>query len=108
MPKPLRGHNKYADTGWPAVCSVAWTTSGGAMIGAPGTGKHVHILGVISYSTVKIKAHNSGGTTVMTLPGNADGLHFPGALDMGENTAVFCDTSDDVTIFYYIHDNTTE
>lgn len=97
-------YNSFPETGWPAPCLVAYNTAGGAMISAPGTGKHIHVIGVVSNNTVGLRAGGSSGGVVMTLPGDADGLRFPGAVDMGEDQSLFADSSDDVTIFYYIHE----
>lgn len=102
MPVPSN-YNSFPQTGWPAVCSVVYSTAGGTLISAPGAGKHIHVLGVISNNLVELRLGNSSGTIIAHIPGDADGLRFPGALDIGEDTALHCASSDDVTVFYYIH-----
>ena len=108
-------YNTWKETGWPSVCQIAYHTSGGSMIGPPGAGKHIHLLGAITFDACNIRTDNSGnqtnGTIIMTLPAESQGTggwRFPGAVDMGENLGVYAETGDDVTLFYYIHDDSLE
>ncbi len=102
MAQPI-GYNSFQNTGWPAVCQIGWSNSAGTLVAAPGAGMHIHIIGVVAQSAITIKQNNTSGAVVFSVPGDGDGLRLPGAVDMGENNAVWCDGSSDVTIFYYIH-----
>ena len=112
MPKSPK-YNSFSLTGWPSPCHVWWGTSGGLMLGEgldgttgkPGAGKHIHVIGVSAQNSVNLRLDTSGGGILLSIPGDADGLRFPGAVDMGEDTALFADSGNDVTIFYYIHDS---
>ena len=113
MPKSPK-YNSFSQTGWPAPSYVWWGTAGGLMLGEgldgttgkPGTGKHIHIIGITSRNVVNLRRDGSSGAILISIPGEADGLRFPGALDMGEDFALFADTTDDVGVFYYVHDTT--
>ena len=111
MGRPIK-YNAFPQTGWPSVCEVHWSTSGGLVLGAgldattgkPGAGKHIHLIGMIAVDPAEVRQNTSGGSIVLKLPAEADGLRFPGAVDMGDDNALYVATSDDVTVFYYIHD----
>ena len=102
MARPVK-YNSFPQTGWPMPSEVFWGNAGGS-IAAPGAGKHIHVLGVLADNKCEIRQTSTSGTILAHIPGDADGLRFPAALDMGENTAAHFVTSDDVTVFYYIHD----
>jgi hypothetical protein len=110
----MKKHTYYShdNTGWPAPCSVVYSATGGFVteLAPPGANKHLVILGAASEYELNIRFDPNGATPAGAIaahvPGDADGLSFPGALDMGEDMGVYLDSSSSgsVTIFYYIKD----
>ena len=110
------GYHTYDNTGWPAPCEVVYSATGGAEpeLAPPGEHKHIMILGASTKYDVKIREDHNGVTTSGPIrahvPGDADGLRFPGALDMGENKGVYLEStsSGNVTLYYYIYDDSLD
>ena len=102
----------HDETGWRRPCSVVYSAAGGfeTDLAPPGAGKHLIILGAASEYELNIRfdpnGATPGGTIAAHVPGDADGLSFPGALDMGDNMGAYLDSSGSgsVTVFYYIKD----
>lgn len=109
MPVPQQ-YNTFSQTGWPAQCKIKYG-SAGAEIASPGPGKAIHVIGVISWQDLKIRRGTASnpGSTIFTMQGAEPGaIRLPGAVSMGEDQGLLADTGDDVTIFYYIHDENLE
>lgn len=102
-----RHYNTFAKTGWRAQCLTAYSTSGGVTIAAPGPGKAIVCIGLISFTECEIKSGgvNSADIKFSMDEGEPGAVTLPGAVSMGEDKSLdVSGASDDVTIFYYIHD----
>ena len=104
-------YHTFDNTGWPAPCLTFYdaNSSGHAHI-APVAGKHIVVLGLSVDQPAKLREDVSGsitnGTIRAYIPGDADGLRFPGAIDMGFEMGVCIDSSagSDVSVWYYLKD----
>ena len=105
------GYHTFDNTGWLAPCLTHHDVnpSNGTTIAAV-TGKHIVVLGISCEGFAELKEDPTGSTTTgtirATIPGTADGLRFPGAVDMGYEMGVYlkAPSGDEVTIWYYIKD----
>ena len=107
------GYYSYDHTGWAKPCDVVYSTAGGheTELEPPGAGKHLVILGVMTDNQINLREDHNGSTStgdiLAIIPGDADGIRFPGALRVAENKGIYIDapSAGACTIFYYIQDN---
>ena len=107
------GHYSYDRTGWPHACNVLYSANGGheTELAPPGAGKHLVVLGVCSDNEIYLRKDPNGATTsgdiLVFVPGDADGIRFPGTVRVPENVGLYIDNPNGgpLSIFYYIQDN---
>ena len=90
----------YREDGFESIASVATSTGAGVIIGAPGAGKSIYLLGGSAFSTQRFQETDVSGATIIQMQsGNAN---FPATIKVKENTAVYAVSSQSSSLFYYV------
>ena len=104
-------YHTFDNTGWPAPCLTHYdaNSSGGTAL-VKVVGKHIVVLGISSEQYSLLREDSTGSNTTGTvraqIPGDSDGLVFPGAVDMGYEMGVYVESpsGSDITVWYYLKD----
>lgn len=89
----------FRDTGFEKVALISGTAFAGTVISAPGAGKSVYLLGILSSGVTILKEGDNNGNVIMYAPaGNSD---LSATIKVPNNSGVYS-SNGNVSIIHYI------
>jgi len=89
----------FRDTGFEKTALVSGTATAGTVIGAPGAGKNIYLLGILSSGAAILKEGDNNGNVIMYVPaGNSD---LSATIKVPNNSGVYS-SNGNISIIHYV------